>query len=126
MLGSTVPVTFIPTTDPARAKSFFADVLGLRFVSDDGFALVFASGGAMVRVVNVKGMTDFRPAPFTIAGWRVPDAEAAVRELAARGVAFVRVPGLDQDAQGIWNAPGGARVAWFKDPTGNTLSVSQH
>jgi catechol 2,3-dioxygenase-like lactoylglutathione lyase family enzyme len=126
MLGSTVPIAFVPTTDPAQARSFFEDVLGLRFVSDDGFALVFESGGVMVRVVNVKGIGDFRPAPFTIVGWQVPDAEAAVRELAARGVVFQRVPGLSQDALGIWNAPGGARVAWFKDPTGNTLSISQH
>jgi catechol 2,3-dioxygenase-like lactoylglutathione lyase family enzyme len=126
MLGSVKPIAFVPSTDAAQSRHFFGEVLGLRFVADDGFALVFEADGVMMRVVNVKGMGGFQPAPFTILGWEVPDAEESVRELAGKGVEFLRVDGLPQDEHGIWDAPGGAKVAWFKDPTGNTLSISQH
>jgi catechol 2,3-dioxygenase-like lactoylglutathione lyase family enzyme len=126
MLESAKPIAFVPTRDPEQARRFYGDVLGLRFVADDQFALVFDSGGVMVRVVNVSGFSDYRPAPFTILGWQVDDAEAAVRELQRKGVVFERFGGMEQDALGIWTAPGGARVAWFKDPDGNVLSVSQH
>ena len=127
MLGETRPVAFVPSTDQEQARRFFGEVLGLRFVADDQFALVFEmAGGVMLRVVNVKGMEGFAPAPFTILGWEVPDATQAARDLAGRGVELLRVPGLPQDEDGVWSAPGGAKVVWFKDPTGNTLSVSQH
>jgi hypothetical protein len=95
----------------------------LRLTAKDDFALVFESGGTMIRVVKVGA---FRPAFYTILGWQVKDATQSVSALIKRGVNFERFPGMEQDAQGIWSAPGGARVAWFKDPDGNVLSVSQH
>ena len=121
MLANTPLVTFIPSKDAARA--FFEDTLGLRFLSDDGFAIVMDANGTMLRIANVG---EFTPAPFTILGWQVADIEAAVAALAAKGVAFSRYPFLQQSDAGIWTAPDGARVAWFLDPDGNTLSLSQH
>jgi predicted enzyme related to lactoylglutathione lyase len=123
LLGTNSVIGFIPTHDFARAKAFYEGVLGLRLTATDDFALVFESGGTMIRVVKVSS---FKPAPYTILGWQVKDAAQAVASLTKRGVSFERFPGMAQDAHGIWDAPGGARVAWFKDPDGNVLSVSQH
>lgn len=123
LLGSNSVIGFVPTRDFASATTFFRDTLGLRLAATDDFALVFESGGTMIRVVKVG---DFTPAPYTILGWQVQDVTAAVAALTGRGVVFERFPGLAQDPQGIWAAPGGARVAWFKDPAGNILSLSQH
>ena len=124
MLGSTNIVAFAPTTDAAKAKAFYEGQLGLRFVSDDGFALVFDANGTMLRVARVGELS---PAPFTILGWQVDAIDTVVAGLHARGVRFERYGFLEQDALGVWVAPdGGAKVAWFKDPDGNTLSVSQH
>jgi hypothetical protein len=80
----------------------------------------------MLRIANVSNVQGFRPAPFTILGWRVSNAESTVRELCEMGITFERFPGLDQDAFGIWVSPSGARVAWFKDLDGNVLSITQH
>ena len=123
MLGSAKLVAFVPTRDPARARAFYADVLGLPLVSEDAFALVFDCGGTMLRVANVGAA--LRPAPFTILGWHVPDAAAAVRALGERGVEVIRYDGMGQDELGIWTSPAGARVAWFHDPDGNVLSITQ-
>ena len=122
MLGSSKVVAFVATAAPARAKAFYANTLGLSLVSEDSFALVFDAGGTMLRVSIVQ---EVRPAGYTVLGWMVPDISVAVGELAQRGVRFQRYDGLEQDAQGIWTAPGGARVAWFHDPDGNTLSLTQ-
>ena len=118
-------VGFVPTRDPQRARAFYEDVLDLDFVSEDPFALVFNANGVTLRVANVSSVRDFKPAPFTILGWTVPSAEDAVRGLRARGVVFERVPGMPQSEAGIWTAPGGAKVAWFKDPDGNVLSITE-
>jgi catechol 2,3-dioxygenase-like lactoylglutathione lyase family enzyme len=122
MLGSSKVVAFVATAAPARARAFYANTLGLSLVSEDSFALVFDAGGTMLRVSIVQ---EVRPAGYTVLGWMVPDISVAVRDLAQRGVALQRYDGLNQDAQGIWTAPGGARVAWFHDPDGNTLSLTQ-
>jgi catechol 2,3-dioxygenase-like lactoylglutathione lyase family enzyme len=116
-------VAFVATRSAGKAKLFYKDKLGLKFVSDDGFALVFDIGGTMLRIARVK---EFTPAAFTVLGWEVEDIEKAVAGLNQKSVSFERFPGLPQDPQGIWAAPGGAKVAWFKDPDGNILSVSQH
>ena len=116
-------VTFVATTNSQKARKFYEESLGLRFVSDDGFALVFDIDGTMLRIAKVP---DFRPATFTVLGWEVSDIEKSVTELNARGVSFERFLGMPQDGLGIWSAPGGAKVAWFKDPDGNILSLSQH
>jgi catechol 2,3-dioxygenase-like lactoylglutathione lyase family enzyme len=123
MLGAHNIIAFVPTTDAQRARDFYEQKLGLKFVADDAFALVFDANGIMVRVVKLK---EFKPAQFTIMGWEVPDASAAVDGLKAKGVVFERYPWAQQDELGIWTAPGGAKVAWFKDPDGNVLSISQH
>ena len=123
MLGAISLVAFIPTTDSGKARSFYEGVLGLRFVKDDGFALVFDANGIMVRVAKAP---DFKPAQFTILGWQVTEIEKVVSGLQEKGVRFEVFGFLPQDKLGIWTAPSGDKVAWFKDPDGNILSVSQH
>jgi catechol 2,3-dioxygenase-like lactoylglutathione lyase family enzyme len=123
MLAKSKIIAFVPTRNPARARKFYERTLGLRFVRDDHFALVFNAGGTMLRVAKVP---QFTPAPFTILGWDVTDIEAAARKLAKSRVARQRYEGMQQDKLGIWTSPGGARVAWFKDPDGNLLSITQH
>jgi len=122
VLGGCALAAFVATRDAARAKAFYGDVLGLRLVDEDGFALTFDANGTTLRVSIVEQVT---VAPYTVLGWRVPDVGAAAQGLAARGVAFERYPFLEQDARGVWTAPGGARIAWFKDPDGNTLSIAE-
>ena len=114
---------FVPTADGERARSFYGDVLGLEFMQDDGFALVFRSGGNMVRVVR---MGEFVPVPFTILGWETDSIATRVTSLREKGLAFLRFSHFEQDEDGVWTAPDGAKVAWFKDPDGNVLSISQH
>jgi catechol 2,3-dioxygenase-like lactoylglutathione lyase family enzyme len=118
-------VCFVPSKNPRKARRFYEGALGLRFVSEDRFATVVESSGTMVRLVNVKGVRDFRPAPFTILGWHVGDVRKVVLGLRRRGVKFERYDGMGQDRLGIWKSPSGAKVAWFKDPDGNTLSVTE-
>jgi catechol 2,3-dioxygenase-like lactoylglutathione lyase family enzyme len=122
MLGSMNIVAFVPTLDFDKARAFYEGVLGLRFIKDDGFALVLNANGIMVRVVKLQ---QFTPAQFTILGWNVSTIEKVVRELQQKGVHFERF-GFKQDELGIWTAPTGDKVAWFKDPDGNVLSVSEH
>jgi catechol 2,3-dioxygenase-like lactoylglutathione lyase family enzyme len=123
MLGSKDIVAFVPTRDFAKARAFYEGVLGLRFVKDDGFALVLDANGIMVRVAKAP---EFTPAHFTILGWQVSEIEKIVRGLRDKGVHFEIFGFFKQDELGIWTAPSGDKVAWFKDPDGNTLSVSEH
>jgi catechol 2,3-dioxygenase-like lactoylglutathione lyase family enzyme len=122
MLGSIDIVAFVPTKDTENARAFYEGVLGLRFIKDDGFAMVMDANGIIVRVAKAQ----FTPAPFTILGWQVADIEKMVAGLLAKGVRFERFGFFEQDELGIWTAPAGDKVAWFKDPDGNILSVSQH
>ncbi|MFZ0956237.1 MAG: VOC family protein [Candidatus Sulfotelmatobacter sp.] len=122
MLGSTNIVAFVPTKDSAKARAFYEGVLGLRFVKDDGFAMVLDANGIMIRVAKAP---QFTPAQFTILGWQVKDIEKVVQELQKKGVHFEIFGFFKQDELGIWTAPTGDKVAWFKDPDGNTLSVSE-
>ena len=123
MLGSTNIVAFIPIKDSEKSRAFYERVLGLRFVKDDGFALVFDANGIMVRAAKMK---DFTPAQFTVLGWQVSNIESVVRDLSGKGLHFEIFGFFKQDQLGIWTAPTGDKVAWFKDPDGNILSVSQH
>ncbi len=123
MLGSTNIVAFVPATDMEKARAFYEGVLGLRFVKDDGFAMVLDANGIMIRVAKVP---DLKPAPFTVLGWQVVEIEKIVRDLQSHGVHFEIFGFLKQDELGIWTAPTGDKVAWFKDPDGNVLSVSEH
>ena len=85
---------------------------------------MFESNGIQFRIVNVSNVAGFLPAPFTILGWQVPDVEIMMARLQVRGVKFQRFEALQQDELGIWTSPSGAKVAWFKDPEGNLLSIS--
>ena len=124
VLGGSDLIAFAPTTDPAKARAFYEGVLGLRLVADQKpFALEFDANGIMLRVTTVR---ELKAQPFTILGWSVSDIEATADKLVAAGVSFERYPGVnDSDSRGIWNSPGGARIAWFKDPDGNVLSLTE-
>jgi catechol 2,3-dioxygenase-like lactoylglutathione lyase family enzyme len=117
-------IGFVSIVDVARAKAFYRDVLGLRLVMEEPpFALVFDANGIMLRLGMAKEIT---PAHGTVLGWQVPEIGTVVKELVKAGVRFERFQGMDQDELGVWSSPTGARVAWFKDPDGNTLSISEH
>jgi catechol 2,3-dioxygenase-like lactoylglutathione lyase family enzyme len=122
MLKSNALIAFVATTDPGRSKKFYAKTLGLPLVTEDGFALVFDAGGTMLRVATVQKL---QPAGYTVLGWIVPNIAATVRKLKRRGISFQRYPGMEQDELAIWTSPSGARVAWFEDPEGNTLSLTE-
>ena len=124
MLGHKPIVAFIPTLDFDRSRAFYEGTLGLRFVHNDGFAMVLDANGTMIRVSKVQ--PDFTPAAFTILGWEVTGIDEVAAAMRDRGVVFERFGFFEQDDLGIWTAPGGDKVAWFKDPDGNTLSSSQH
>ena len=118
-------IGFVVTAAPEKALVFYRDKLGFRLTNDDSFALSFDADGTMIRVAKVPKHT---PAQHTVLGWEVDDIHAAVRELMSRGVMFEQfnLPFMKQDELGVWSAPNGDQVAWFKDPDGNTLSVSHH
>jgi len=115
-------ISFVATQNPAKALVFYAETLGLKLISDDPFAMVFDANGTMLRVQKVR---ELAPASHTVLGWEVPDISAKTRELMKRGVHFERFEGVAQDESGVWTAPSGAKVAWFKDPDGNILSLTQ-
>jgi len=121
VLAGTPFIAFIPVRDTAAARNFYEGTLGLPVVEDTLFALVIDANGTMLRVTPVA---ELAPQPFTIAGWRVPDITTTVRGLTERGVGFTRYDGMGQDDLGIWTTPGGDKVAWFRDPDGNTLSLT--
>ena len=122
MLESYDLVAFVGAADLDRARAFYEGVLGLPVTERTDFACVFDSGGTMLRVTAVPAVA--QPG-YTVLGWRVPDITAVVRELTGRGVTVLRFDGMAQDEDGIWTTPGGDRVAWFADPDGNTLSLTQ-
>ncbi len=122
MLKDSRAVGFISTTDRARARRFYGEVLGFE-IAEDPFALIAHVGDALVRITTLPGFTAGEHPAF---GFSVPDAGAAVQGLAAKGVAFLRYDflGEAQGPDGIWTGPDGTKVAWFKDPDGNLLSVT--
>jgi catechol 2,3-dioxygenase-like lactoylglutathione lyase family enzyme len=122
MIRSAHIVAFAATTDSSKARAFYAGVLGLRCVSEDPFALVFDANGVQLRIQKVTSLT---PQPHTQLGWTVASINDAVRELTSRGAVFERFPHFQQDQKGIWNSPSGAKVAWFKDPDGNLISLTE-
>jgi catechol 2,3-dioxygenase-like lactoylglutathione lyase family enzyme len=122
MLASAQAIAFVPSTDLERSRRFYGDTLGLPVIEMSPFACVLRAGTTMVRVTRVG---DLHPQPFTVFGWEVADIDATASELADAGVALLRFEGVDQDVAGVWTTPGGDRVAWFADPDGNTLSLTQ-
>jgi catechol 2,3-dioxygenase-like lactoylglutathione lyase family enzyme len=122
MLTDAAIVAFAATTDLDRSHAFYAGALGLRHVETTAFANVYDAYGTTLRVTLVDAVA---AAPYTVLGWDVRDIHATVEGLEARGVSFQRFAGVEQDAAGVWTAPGGAGVAWFRDPDDNLLSLSQ-
>jgi catechol 2,3-dioxygenase-like lactoylglutathione lyase family enzyme len=122
LLGEREPIAFVTISDPARAIAFYRDLLGLELVADDPFALVFELGPITLRVAKADSVD---PAPHTVLGWRVPNIDAELGRLVAAGVEPVRYPHLGQDDRGVWSSPSGASIAWFRDPDGNLLSLTQ-
>jgi catechol 2,3-dioxygenase-like lactoylglutathione lyase family enzyme len=122
MLADQEPMAFLATKRPAEALVFYRDVLGLRLVADEPYAIVFETGSIALRVQKTE---THEPLPYTAFGWKVQSVAQTVNALASAGVTCERFPGLDQDAMGVWTSPSGAKIAWFKDPDGNVLSLTQ-
>jgi len=121
--SSATAITFVLTRDRAASDAFYRDTLGLRFLTDDGFAAVFDLNGASLRITHVP---DHAAAPHPVLGWQVADIAAAVADLTGKGVSMILYPGMGQDETGVWTAPNGsAKVAFFADPDGNVLSLTQ-
>jgi len=113
---------FVPTVRPNEAKSFYKDILGLELLSQDNFALEFDANGTLLRVTIVQ---DFQPHPFTILGWNVDDIVSVIKQLNDKNIFCERYDFFEQDNLGIWTSPNGSKVAWFKDPDGNVLSLTE-
>lgn len=122
MLESAELVAFMPTKNLTQARAFYGTMLGLTMEGESPVAVTFDANGTTLRCVLVERFTPF---PFTIFGWTVQDIAATAGELTARGIAFERFEGIQQDPLGVWRSPGGAQVAWFKDPSANTISLTQ-
>ena len=114
---------FIPTMHPEKAKDFYVNVLGLKLMSEDQYGMEFTTNGALLRITMVNKLT---PHPFTVLGWDVDNLPSMILSLIKAGVEFERYNFLEQDDLGIWVAPGGVKVAWFKDPDGNLLSLTEY
>lgn len=122
MLATSDVIAFAPATDLARARTFYEVTLGLPVLDEDPYACVFDAHGTMLRITAVDEVA--RPG-YTVLGWRVTDIGEAISGLASRGVVFVRYAGMEQDARGVWTTPDGDHIAWFNDPDGNVLSLTE-
>lgn len=122
--AASAPIAFVATIDRAKSKPFYADVLGLKLMGEDEHAVTFDLGNRTpMRLTTVP---HYHSPGYTVLGWHVADIRATVRALAGKGVKFKIYDGYGQDADGIWGSPGGgASVAWFEDPDGNLLSLTQ-
>jgi catechol 2,3-dioxygenase-like lactoylglutathione lyase family enzyme len=123
MLSTARVTAFLATALPRRAAEFYGETLGLPQITEDQFALVFDLHGVELRIQKVERL---RPQAFTVLGWQVPHLATVIASLTARGIVFERFSGLTQSVDGVWRAPSGAAVAWFRDPDGNLLSVAEY
>lgn len=121
MLSNNRIKAFVSTTQPDKARKFYSEKLGLKLLSEDSFGIEFDANGAHLRISFVEKLT---PQPFTVLGWDTTDIISTIKLLNEKGISFERYNFIEQDESAIWTAPGGTRVAWFKDPDGNLLSVS--
>jgi catechol 2,3-dioxygenase-like lactoylglutathione lyase family enzyme len=122
MLGDKMLKAFIPTTMPERAKLFYRDVLGLKLLSEDNFALLFEGNGTLIRIIIVHKL---KPQAFTVLGWSVKNIAKIIKSLNEKGIYCERYGFFKQNKLGVWTSPAGSKVAWFKDPDGNILSLSE-
>lgn len=123
MLGTASLVAFIATANAMKARAFYEDVLGLYLVEDTPYALVFDSNGTRLRIQKSENAS---PQPYTALGWSVRELHSVALQLQERGVSFVRFDGLQQDELGVWRTPDKSKVAWFRDPDANLLSITEH
>ena len=122
MLADKKLKAFAPTMKPNKARSFYKDILGLKLLSEDNYALEFDANGTLLRVIIVQ---ELRPQGFTILGWNVADIASTIKSLNKKGIVCEKYKFLDQDNLGVWTSPNGTKVAWFKDPDGNVLSLTE-
>jgi catechol 2,3-dioxygenase-like lactoylglutathione lyase family enzyme len=122
MLADKELKAFVPTLKPDSARSFYKDILGLELLSEDNYALEFNANGTLLRVIIVQ---ELKPQAFTVLGWNVSDIAATIKSLNKKDIVCENYDFLDQDNLGVWTSPGGSKVAWFKDPDGNVLSLTQ-
>ena len=122
MLDNSIIKAFVPTVKSGEAKVFYRDILGFKLLAEDNYALEFDANGTLLRVIMVPSLT---PHNFTILGWNVPNIEATIQALNKKGVVFEKYDFMQQDELGIWTSPNNSKVAWFKDPDGNILSLTQ-
>ena len=122
MLSNPNITAFLPTVKPEQSKLFYMNIIGLKLVSEDNYALVFEGGGVCLRITVVD---KFDPHPFTVLGFKIKGIDAQVKALSSKGVEFVRYDSFGQDDLGIWTAPSKAKIAWFKDPDGNLISLTE-
>ncbi|MDV6329247.1 VOC family protein [Asticcacaulis sp. 201] len=124
-LSDGTPMGFLAVSDFGQARAFYEGVLGLTVFSQDDYALVLRSGSTLIRLTRPEKLF---VAPYTVFGWQVVNIDDKVFSLTAAGITFERYEALGaaQTPHGVWTAPSGDKVAWFKDPDGNLLSLSQH
>ena len=122
MLSDKKLKAFVPTRNPKQARKFYKDLLGLTLISEDDYALEFDANGTILRVTIVQ---EFTPQSFTVLGWSVPDISEVIKLLNQQGIECNKYDFLEQDKSGVWNSPGGSKVAWFNDPDGNVLSLTE-
>jgi hypothetical protein len=122
MLGKYDLMAFVSTAEPAKARPFYEGQLGLPVLAADDYGVMYDVNGRRLRLSFVR---ELQPAPYSILCWVVPEIFSVVADLMAKGVVFERYEGMGQDAAGVWTSPDGTRVAWFKDPGGNVLSLAQ-
>ena len=122
MLSNSSPMAFAATQNPEPARYFYEKALGLKLVSEDPFAIVFDANGIMFRLQKVRKVV---LTGYTTLGWQVKDIRAEIKTLKENGVQFERFDGMGQDELGVWTSPSGAKIAWFKDPDGNILSLTE-
>ena len=122
MLSSEKLVGFVATAKPGEAREFYEKVLGLQLLENTPYALVFIAGTTTVRIQKVQTVV---VSGYTALGWQVRDIVSTVEALSKRGVRFQSYEGMTQSEAGIWRTPDGSSVAWFRDPDGNRLSITE-
>ena len=122
MLTNAPPITFLVTDNRAAAKEFYGSILGLKLLNEEPGTLVWDMNGTVLRM---SVLPKLNPAPYTVLGWLVADIRKVCRDLQGKGVVFNHYDQFEQDDLGITTFPGGAQVAWFEDPSGNLLSLTQ-
>lgn len=123
MLVEPTITAFLPTIKQEQSKQFYLNTLKLKLISEDDYALEFEGGGVRLRITIVE---EFTPHPFTVLGFKVEDITSQAKSLTKKGVEFERYQTFNQDDLGIWTSPSKARIAWFKDPDGNLLSLTEY